>query len=42
VAVATVRAWRLATVLVPPGGRGVAEALNDTWSLAAREVRQAV
>jgi len=39
---AIVRAWRLAAVLFPSGGRGVAEALNGTWRLAAREVRQAI
>jgi len=41
-AVATVRAWHLAAVLVLPSRRGAAEVLNDAWRLATREVRQAV
>jgi len=40
VAVATVRAWHLAAVMVTPGGRGAAEALNGAWRPAAREMRQ--
>ena len=41
-AVATIRTWRLAVVLVPPGGRDATEALDDAWHLATREARQAV